>query len=248
MNGRVGYRLLIAGDDPAVAAFRTWATSRLGRGERIEGIGDARPEIRAAMERAQRYLGLAALVSAILAAVAVALAGRQYLARHHDSCAVLRCLGASQAMLFRIYGLQFMVLGLVAGVLGSVVGLGGQALLAELMRGRIVSDLPAPSLWPMAEGIGIGLVLLLAFVIPPLLHLIKVPPLRVIRRDMGPPQQHGVLAYAFGALFIARVLVYRAGEINLGLYVLGGLAGVLLVGSVFAWGLLSWLALSAISA
>ena len=241
-GSRVGYRLLIAGDDPAVAAFRTWATPRLGRGERIEGIGDARPEIRAAMERAQRYLGLAALVSAILAAVAVALAGRQYLARHHDSCAVLRCLGASQALLFRIYGLQFMVLGLVASVLGSVVGLGGQALLAELMRGRIVSDLPAPSLWPMAEGIGIGLVLLLAFVIPPLLHLIKVPPLRVIRRDMGPPQQHGVFAYAFGALLIALVLVYRAGEINLGLYVLGGLAGVLLVGSVFAWGLLSWLA------
>ena len=239
-GSRIGFRLLIAGSDKAVAAYRAWAAPRLGRGERIEGIEDARPEIRSALERAQRYLGLAALVSAILAAVAVALAGRQYLARHLDSGAVLRCLGATQATLFRVYLLQFVVLGLVAGGLGSVVGLGGQAVLAELMRGRIVSDLPAPSLWPMAEGTAIGLVLLLAFVVPPLLHLIRVPPLRVMRRDVGPSSQRSIIAYAVGAIAVAAVLVYRAGEIKLGLYVLGGLLGVLLTGTLCA-GLLLYL-------
>lgn len=237
-GSRVGYRLLIAGEDKSVAAFRAWAAQRLSRGERIEGIGDARPEIRAAMERAQRYLGLAALVSAILAAVAVALAGRQYLARHLDSCAVLRCLGASQATLFRLYLVQFVVLDLAASVLGSLVGLGGQALLAEMLRGRIVAELPAPSPWPMLEGTAIGLLLLLAFVLPPLLHLIRVPTLRVIRRDLGPPHQRGIVSYALGAGLVAAVLVYRAGEISLGLYVLGGLLGVLLLGSLFAWLLL----------
>ncbi len=237
-GSRVGYRLLIAGDEKALAAFRAWAAQRLGRGERIEGIGDARPEIRSAMERAQRYLGLAALVSAILAAVAVALAGRQYLARHLDSCAVLRCLGASQATLFRLYLVQFVVLGFSASLLGGLVGLGGQAVLAELLRGRIVSDLPAPSLWPLAEGTAIGLLLLLAFVLPPLLHLIRVPTLRVIRREMGPPQQRGIISYTLGAGLVAAVLIYRAGEISLGLYVLGGLLGVLLVGLFFAWLLL----------
>lgn len=241
-GSRVGYRLLIAGDAADIAAFRAWATSRLGRGERIEGIGDGRPEIRAAMERAQRYLGLAALVSAILAAVAVALAGRQYLARHLDSCAVLRCLGANQARLFRMYLLQFVVLGFVASLLGGLLGLGGQALLAEILRGRIVSDLPAPSLWPLLEGVSIGILLLLAFVVPPLLHLIKVPPLRVMRRDLGPPQQHGLITYALGALLVATVLVYRAGEIKLGLYVLAGIAGVILVGSMLTWLLLLLLA------
>ncbi len=241
-GSRIGYRLLIAGDEKPVAAFRAWATQHLGRGERIEGIGDARPEIRAAMERAQRYLGLAALVSAILAAVAVALAGRQYLARHLDSCAVLRCLGASQATLFRLYVVQFVLLGLSASLLGGLVGLGGQAFLAEMLRGRIVADLPAPSLWPLVEGTFIGLLLLLAFVLPPLLHLIRVPTLRVMRRDMGPPQQRGILAYALAALLVAAVLIYRAGEINLGMYVLGGLLGVVLTGSLFAWMLLLLLA------
>jgi len=237
-GSRVGYRLLLAGEDKAVGTFRTWAMQRLGRGERIEGIGDARPEIRTAMERAQRYLGLAALVSAILAAVAVALAGRQYLARHLDSCAVLRCLGASQATLFRLYLVQFVVLGLTASLLGSLVGFGGQAILAEMLRGRIVADLPAPNLWPLIEGTAIGLLLLLAFVLPPLLHLIRVPTLRVIRRDLGAPQQRGMAAYAVGATLVAAVLIYRAGEISLGLYVLGGLLAVLLLGLLVAWFLL----------
>lgn len=241
-GSRVGYRLLLAGDAKPVAGFRAWATRLLGRGERIEGIGDARPEIRSAMERAQRYLGLAALVSAILAAVAVALAGRQYLARHLDSCAVLRCLGARQAALFRLYLVQFVVLGFSASLLGGLVGLGGQAFLAEVLRGRIVADLPAPSLWPLLEGTVIGLLLLLAFVVPPLLHLIRVPTLRVIRRDLGPPQQRGIISYALGAVLVAAVLIYRAGEINLGLYVLGGLLGVLLIGSICAWLLLFLLA------
>lgn len=229
-GSRVGYRLLIAGEDKALNVYRKWAETRLARGERIEGVSDARPEIRSALERAGRYLGLAALVSAILAAVAVALASRQFVSRHLDSCAVLRCLGASQAAIFRLYLIQFVILGLAASALGSLIGFGGQAGLAEFMRGRIVNDLPAPSLWPIAEGLGVGLLLLLAFGLPPLMRLKSVPTLRVLRRELGMPKQLGWASYGLGALAVAGVLVYRAGEIKLGLYVLAGLLGVVLAG------------------
>ncbi len=231
-GSRVGYRLLIAGEDKALAAYRAWAEPRLARGERLEGISNARPEIRSALERAGRYLGLAALVSAVLAAVAVALASRQFVSRHLDSCAVLRCLGASQATIFRLYLIQFVILGLAASALGSLIGFGGQAALAEFMRGGIVNDLPTPSLWPLAEGLGVGLVLLLAFGLPPLMRLKNVPTLRVLRRELGMPQQIGWASYALGALAVAGVLVYRAGDIKLGLYVLAGLLGVVLAGLV----------------
>jgi putative ABC transport system permease protein len=236
-GSRVGYRLLIAGEDKALSAYRKWAETRLARGERIEGISDARPEIRSALERASRYLGLAALVSAILAAVAVALASRQFVSRHLDSCAVLRCLGASQAAIFRLYLIQFVILGLVASALGSLIGFGGQAGLAEFMRGRIVNDLPAPSLWPIAEGLGVGLLLLLAFGLPPLMRLKSVPTLRVLRRELGGPMQLGLASYGLGALAVAGVLVYRAGEISLGLYVLAGLL-VVALGGLLLGGLL----------
>ena len=65
-------------------------------GERIEGIRDARPEIRSALERAEKFLSLAALVSVVLAAVAIGLAARRFLQRHLDACAMMRCLGASR--------------------------------------------------------------------------------------------------------------------------------------------------------
>ncbi|MEK6663641.1 MAG: FtsX-like permease family protein [Pseudomonadota bacterium] len=236
-GSRVGYRLLIAGEDKALSAYRKWAETRLALGERIEGISDARPEIRSALERAGRYLGLAALVSAILAAVAVALASRQFVSRHLDSCAVLRCLGASQAAIFRLYLIQFVIIGLAASALGSLIGFGGQAGLAEFMRGRIVNDLPTPSLWPLAEGLGVGLLLLLAFGLPPLMRLKSVPTLRVLRRELGMPKQLGWASYGLGAATVAGVLVYRAGEIELGLYVLAGLL-VVALGGLLLGGLL----------
>ena len=229
-GSRVGYRLLVAGEARALAGYRTWATTQLARGERIEGVSDARPEIRSALERAGRYLGLAALVSAVLAAVAVALASRQFVSRHLDSCAVLRCLGASQAVILRLYLIQFVILGLAASAIGSLIGFAGQAGLAEFLRGRIVNDLPAPSLWPILEGVSTGLLLLLAFGLPPLMRLKRVSTLRVLRRELGRPEQVGLASYALGAATVAGVLIYRAGEIQLGLYVVAGLVGVILGG------------------
>ncbi|MCF8199828.1 MAG: ABC transporter permease, partial [Sulfuritalea sp.] len=82
-NGsRVRYRLHLAGEREVVAPFESWATSRLERGEKIESLDNARPEIRNVTERAQRFLRLAALLAVILAAVAVALAAERYMRRH----------------------------------------------------------------------------------------------------------------------------------------------------------------------
>jgi predicted lysophospholipase L1 biosynthesis ABC-type transport system permease subunit len=57
------------------------------------------PEIRSALERAERFLGLAALVSVVLSAAAIALAARRFVRRHLDACAVMRCMGARQALI-----------------------------------------------------------------------------------------------------------------------------------------------------
>jgi hypothetical protein len=90
------------------------SNGRLARGQRIEDPQNGRPEIRSALERAQKFLGLAALLTVVLAAVAVALASRRYVQRHLDPCAVMRCLGATQALLLRLHLGQFAALGLLA--------------------------------------------------------------------------------------------------------------------------------------
>ena len=89
-GSRVLYRFLAAGEGVAVQRFRAEVQEVLVPGERIESVEDARPEMRTALSRARQFLGLAALVSVILAGVAIAVATHRFVLRRLDSCAVLR--------------------------------------------------------------------------------------------------------------------------------------------------------------
>ncbi len=120
-GSRIRYRLVVAGPAAAVEGFVAAARPALGRGQRLETISDARPEIRSALDRAGRFLGLAALVSVVLAAVAVAMAARRHSARHLSGTAVMRCLGASQRTLVGIQVGELMMLGLVASTVGVAI-------------------------------------------------------------------------------------------------------------------------------
>ena len=233
-GSRVSYRLLVAGEPAAVESFRSWLAGRLRRGERIEVAADARPEIRTALTRAERFLGLAALTSVVLAAVAVVMAARRFMARHLDNCAVLRCLGASHRRVFSLYLIQFVLLSLGASLLGCLLGYGGQMVLAERLGSLISTTLPPPSLLPAAQGMLAGMVTLLSFSLPFLLQLKDVPALRVLRREVGPPRRFGLIGFVLGLAALAGLVLWQAGEIKLGAYALAGLAAVTLVAALLA--------------
>ncbi|MDK9705096.1 MAG: FtsX-like permease family protein [Sulfuritalea sp.] len=221
-GSRVSYRLHLAGEAAAVKAYEAWATSQLGRGEKIESLDNARPEIRNVTERAQRFLRLAALLAVILAAVAVALAAERYMRRHLDGCAVMRCMGASGRQLLLIHGGEFMLFGLAATLAGCIVGFAVQAGLQQLLAGLLVTRLPAPSLLPWMHGLLVGLTLIVGFALPPLLRLKRVPTIRVLRREWSGSEPASVGAYLLGALVLAALMLWMAGEPRLGLIVLAG--------------------------
>jgi putative ABC transport system permease protein len=228
-GSRVRYRLLVAGTDAGVRAFRDETRPRLGRGERLEDTEDGRPEIRDALDRAEQFLGLAALVSVMIAGVAIATAARRFIDRHLDSCAVMRCLGASQGEILGIYGCQLLWVGLAASAAGCAVGYFAQRVLVFLLGDLTHTVLPSASLLPVLSGMGIGLIALGAFVLPPLLHLKRLPTLRVLRRDLGglPPQT--LAGYGAGLAALAALMAWQAGDIALAGYVLGGIAATLAV-------------------
>lgn len=234
-GSRVTYQLALAGEPSAVAAFEAWAKPRLARGQSLQSLENARPEIRAALDRAQQFLGLTALLAVILAAVAVGLATRRYVARHLDGYAVMRCLGATQARLFSLCFYEFVVLSLLASAIGCVLGLAAQAVIGAALAGVVNATLPAPSAVPALQGIVTGMVLLVGFALPPLIALKNVPALRVLRRDLKAARTGSVLAYAVGAIALALLLVWQAGGIRLGLYVLGGFAAAIAVFALAAW-------------
>jgi putative ABC transport system permease protein len=240
-GNRASYRLLVAG--PATDAFRDWAKARLDRGQRLESIRDLRPEVRQTLERAEKFLALAALVAVMLAAVAVALAASRYLRRHLDAAAMMRCLGAPQRQMLALFALQFLMLGLASSVVGCVVALGGQQLLVMLLGAMVSSDLPPPGMVPALAAIATGLLMLLGFALPPLFALSKVPPLRVLRRDLGMPRAGGSLAYVLGAATVALLIGWQAQDVKIGAIMVGGIAAMLAAAAAMAWCMIALLRL-----
>ncbi|MCX7185368.1 MAG: FtsX-like permease family protein [Nitrosospira sp.] len=241
-GSRIAYRLLVAGDAAVVEEFRDWAQARLTLGERIEGIRDARPEIKAALERAEKFLSLAALASVVLAAAAIALAVRRFSQRHLDGCAVMRCLGASQAGILRLYLYHFIMLGAIASTAGCLLGLVAQEALVYWLSALVEAELPWPSLLPAAHGLLTGMVLLLGFALPPLLNLRRVPALRVLRRDIGMPTTYSLTGYALGLAALSGLFLWKAGDARLGISVMGGF-----VAAIAIFGLLGFLLVKAMS-
>ena len=236
-GSRISYRLLLAGEAKAVAAFRLRIEKMLGRGERIEDAQNARPEIRAALDRAQKFLGLSALLTVVLAAVAVALAARRYMQRHLDPCAVMRCLGATQGFLLRVFLAQFALLGLLSALLGCALGYLAHFALYAWLAQLLATPLPQPGLLPALQGSVIGVLLLFGFSLPPLLQLKQVSTLRVLRRefsDGGLPPARLLGGYALGLAALAGLMFWVAGEIRLGAYVVGGFSAAMLLFALVA--------------
>jgi putative ABC transport system permease protein len=234
VGSRVAYRLLLAGDPSAIKHFQRAVEPHMARGERIEDAQNARPEIRTALDRAQTFLGLSALLTVVLSAVAVALAARRYMQRHLDPCAVMRCLGATQGFLLRLYLGQFAVLGVLAALLGCALGYVAHFALHAWLAQLLATPLPSPTILPAVQGVAVGMLLLCGFAVPPLIHLKRVSTLRVLRRELGGPQAGLLGGYLLGLLALAGLMFWVAGELRLGAYVVGGFAGALAVFAVLA--------------
>ncbi len=232
-GSRVWYYLYAAGSPAQVKALER--AVKLERGQRIDTLDTGRPEVRGAVDRAQRFLGLTALLAAILAGVAVALGTRRFVERHLDGCAVMRCLGATQSQLLRLYALEFLALGLAACAVGCVLGYFAQEAIGMAVAEVVRADLPPPRVLPAVQGFLVGLVLLLGFALPPLIQLKNVPAVRVLRRESGAPKGGTLAAYAAGLVSLGALLVWQAGDLKLGLYVVGGFAAAVAVFFLIAW-------------
>jgi putative ABC transport system permease protein len=234
-GSRIQHRLVVAGEAGAVERFTRIARSSLARGQRMETIGEARPEVRSALERAGRFLGLAAMVSVTLAAVAVAMAARRHSERHRNGAAVMRCLGATQRRLVGIHVGELLLLGLAASLLGVAIAFVLQWGVGQWLSQRLGLSIPPAGWWPALQGLALGLVVLLAFGAPPVLALRRVPALRVLRRDLDPVEPSAWLVAALGLGGLGALLWWKAESPTLGIAMLAGLVGTLLVLALLAW-------------
>ena len=231
---RLNYRLAVAGENlAAVKRYVDWAKAEVEkpgvRGMRLESLEGGQPAMQQTLERAEKFLNLVALLAALLSAVAVAIAARGFAQRHLDDCAMMRVLGLSQSTMARAYTLEFVLVGLGASALGVLLGFGLHHVFVMLLAGLVESALPAATLWPVLLGLGMGLTLMLAFGLPPVLQLAQVPPLRVIRRDVGQLKPATLAVLGLGVAGFAALLLVASRDLTLGLIAVGGFAAAVAV-------------------
>ncbi len=239
-GSRLKYRYLFAGDEQKIAALRLWLEPRLGPSHELIGVKEGRRAVGSALERAERYLGLAVLAAIVLAGVAVAMAARRYSERHFDMSAMLRCMGASQRDLLGLYLPQLLVIGLLAAAVGCLLGWLAQYGLLYLLADFLPASPAAPHAWPVLAGFATGLITLAGFALPPVMRLRDVPPLRVLRRDLLPLPSRAWLVYGAALAAIVAVMWRYTDSWPMTLSVLAGGAALAAVLSLLAL-LLLWL-------
>lgn len=241
-GSRVTYHLLVAGDPLAIRAYQRWIQQRIEtdhrKGVALESLESGRPEMRTTLDRAGQFLSLVGLLSAMLAAVAIAMAARRFMLRHLDACAMLRCLGLTQAEVTILYLNEFLLIGLLGSLLGVLAGFIAHFALLEWLGQLVSKSLSPVSFLPALQGVAIGLLLLIGFALPPILQLRDVPHIRVIRREQEAPKPMALATYGLGGLAFTALLLWQAGDVKLGWIT----AAAFLFGLV-AFALIGWLGL-----
>lgn len=237
-GSRVRYRDLWRGDSETLARYREATEKSLAAHQRLEDARDGNRQIGGALGRAERYLNLASLAAVLLAGVAVALSAARFAARRLDASALLRCLGLSRHETLSLFGLQLAMLGLLACLAGALLGWIGQLVLFQLLQGLLPPGVPPGGLLPAIAGMATGLVALAGFALPPLAALGRVPPLRVLRRDLLPVPPSSWLVYGAALLALGLIMWRLSLDLKLTLGLLGGgLLATLLLGGVLLFGL-----------
>ena len=229
-GSRVSYRLLLAGDDEALADLKASISADLAPNYRWRNIKESSPTIGRALDRAESFLLLGGLLAVLLGGAAVALAAHRYARRHYNHVGVLKTLGATPAdILWGYVGVLLIigVVGVLAGlVLGILVHLGIVAVLSTYLPVR----LPWPGPNPFVVGSVTGFVCLAAFALPPLLNLRRISPMRVIRREPDRGLSNAI-TYGFAAAGSLGLLVWYSKSVWLTVW---ALAGATVVCGVFA--------------
>lgn len=238
-GSRARWRLMLAGDDRQISDFRQWLSQHLPAGSRLENVEEARPEIRTALERARRFLGLTAMLTVALSAAAVALAVRRYLARHWQPVAVLRCMGLTSSEVLGLFVCLFLLLGLLSGGLGALAGYVVQLGLMQLSSRFVGEVLPDPGWQSWLLGPAASLLLLTGLALPPLLAIRNVSPLSVLRNEL-PLLRSNLLAPLLAVLVLLLLAAWQVGDLTLAAWLLGGMAAFFASVALLAWGML-WL-------
>ncbi|MGU5716090.1 ABC transporter permease [Aeromonas taiwanensis] len=236
-GSRQQWRYLIKGPRENVARYEAWLSTQLTPGQKLIKPDDEGSQVGKPLANAERFFRLASLAGVLLGALAMGIAVRHFAERQTSMVALLKTLGASRRTLWQLMGTLLFSLTLAGALIGLAAGSAMQWLTLYLLGDLLPADLPPPSWRPFALGLAVAffITLLLAFV--PFLRLLKVPPLRVLRRELEagiPPW----LMVPVGLLGLFALVWGFTADVRLAVGLIGGMGVLMLLLALLASGLL----------
>jgi len=227
-GSRLSWQYQFVGNRDDINDYTLWLNNQIDSTWSLVGGSEGAPNLQRTLGRAEGFLGLSSLVSLLLAGIAIAMVSNRYAEHHFDHGALLRCFGASQSLVLKIYASNLFVLGLLTSIFGSFTGYIVHLGLVELMQPLLPENLPLPGIESFFIAIGTGMVALTGFALPALIRLGSVPPLRVLRRDLSPLSINNFFTYGLTLATLGLIMWWQTGDLQMVLIVL--VAGV--IGSI----------------
>lgn len=216
-GSRVKYQLLLAASPQKINQFYAEAKPLLGRGEKIQDVRNARPEIKLALDKAQQFLGLSAMVSVILAMVAMLLSSMPYIKQSLDTFALMRCFGASKNTVLQVLAIQTVFIAFLSALLGVVIGFVVQLGLANLAGSLFLEALPPVSATPIFVGISASIAMMFAVVLPHAWQMRNLTAMNILRRETLVQPLSAQAKFLPAALVMCVMIFWQAHDVKLAL-------------------------------
>ena len=231
-GSRARFTLLMAGEFAQLDTMNDWLKGNMADEVRVQSVRDGSPQLKRALDRAQRFLGLASVVTVLLAGSAIALAVRQFSLHQADASAVLRTMGASRAEVITWLALRLAMIVALASIIGIAIGWFAQLVLAQLLSTWFSMALPAPGWWPPVIGALTAFIAVAGFGLLPVLRAGRVAVMRVLQRDYSGLDSSVYLTTAIGLVATYLVVLMQSRD-----WLLSGIvvAGVVVMLGVFAF-------------
>jgi len=236
-GSRVKYQLLLAADPQKVNDYFLKTKAELGRGEKIEDVRNARPEIKSALDKARQFLGLSAMVSVILATVAMLLSSLPYVKQSLDTFALMRCFGARQNTVLQVLALQTLLIAFFSAIAGSALGYLAQMGLANLAGSLFVEALPTLSVAPIWVGFAASMAMMVAVVIPHAWQMRNLTAINILRRETLAQPISAQAKFLPAAIVMAAMIFWQAHDTKIAVYTMLAVLALCVVISGFAYGL-----------
>lgn len=176
----------------SLQVYQQWLKPRLQAGQLLRSGVDDLKAVNASLKKASDFLSLAAILTVLLSAIAIAINSYRYGQKQFKNNAIMLCLGCSEKNIIRIAVYKLFALGLAGSFIGIALGylvyLGLLNVIDALLpMGSFTTDGQARQInfyiKPVLTGLTTGLFLLLSFSFANLSQLKNISPMGLIRKD-----------------------------------------------------------------